>query len=184
MPQTIAAQRGTATVTANGVTATTLWTQSTGIATRVILNSVVTKHAAGANSRVALLLNVNGTGNYACVAIRCLGSTPDNTYGMIMMPGSNAERMTTTAYVTTAYTNFWIPYSIASSGAYLFGNLENTRWRMLGPNATELTSTAGSIDIVPSQFWMNSGDSLIALCYNSTEASTTMLYSFTTITES
>jgi hypothetical protein len=93
MAQTVAAQRGTTTVSGNGGTATTLFTQSTGTATRVILNSVVTKHSESNLDRMALCINVNGTGNLALVAIKQVADMGRSTYGLAMLPDSNYVRL-------------------------------------------------------------------------------------------
>lgn len=184
MAQTIAAQRGTTTVSGNGTTPTTLWTQSTGVATRVILNSVVMKHDTSFFSRFSLLLNVNGSGNYAAVAAKGVSNQTASSNGLIMMPGSMTPSM---GSIPTGQANTSLPdrYIVAtiSGNTYLFTNMSNTRWRFYGPGSIVNTYENGCIDFVPQQFWMNSGDSLVAICHNSDSFTCDLLYSFTTITE-
>lgn len=182
MAQTIAAQRGTTTVSGNGTTATTLFTQSTGIATRVILNSVVVKHDETVNSRMALCINVNGSGNYACVAIRAVSNTGNSSYGVNMMPGSNLYPVQTTTTNAATYVDRWIPFTVSSN--HYLGSRVNGGWSWAGPNGSIQGLASASADLVPSQFWMNSGDSLVLLHFNSAGFTADALYSFTTITES
>lgn len=183
MAQTIAAQRGVTTVNGNGTTATTLFTQSTGISTRVILNSVAIKHDNGAMTRAALCINLNGTGNYACVALKSVSASGNDTYGLNMMPGSNVYPVQTSGNTGSPYPDRWTLFA-SNFNAYLGSTLVNNRMAMNGPNGAFLGGNSICVDFVPSQFWMNNGDSLVLLHFNTNGYTADALYSFTTITES
>jgi len=184
MAQTIAAQRGSTTVTSNGQTSVTLFTQSSGVATRVILNSISwAGSSSGNNPRMSLMLNINGTGNETCVAI--LGATNATTAsGQTMFPGCSPAPLTNITANPQAYIDRWLPVSWGDSSTPIGKKLTNGYWSFFGPNGSSQTSEAGSIEYVPSQFWMNSGDSLVFRCYKSASETVNVYYSFTTITES
>lgn len=185
MAQTIVAQRGSTTVTTNGQTSVTLFTQSSGIATRVILNSVSWGAAnGGMNPRMSLMININGTGNETCVAI--LGGTnASGGNGQTMFPNCSPFPMNNTTAVANAYIDRWIVASLGGSSTMIGKNLTNGYWLFYGPNGSDQSSQFANIEFVPSQFWMNSGDSLVFRCYKSGSAETAnVYYSFTTITES
>jgi hypothetical protein len=183
MAQTVAAQRGTTTVSGNGGTATTLFTQSTGTATRVILNSVVTKHSESNLDRMALCINVNGTGNLALVAIKQVADMGRSTYGLAMLPDSNYVRLSTTTTGAATYIDSWVQYN-SSSNIYLGSSVASGRYEFAGPNGSYQLQNSAPLDQVPGQFWMNSGDSLVILHFNQSNVTADVLYSFTTITES
>jgi hypothetical protein len=183
MAQTIAAQRGTATVTSNGTTANTLFTQSTGTATRVILNSSAVKHGETQLDRMSLCINVNGTGNYACVALKGVSNTGNSSYGINMMPSSSYTPLTTTMTGSSSYVDRWIQHAV-NTNHYLGSTVANDRWSFAGPNGVSQTGGNVSVDYVPSQFWLNSGDSLVLFHFCSAGGTSDCVYSFTTITES
>ena len=183
MAQTVAAQRGTTTVSCNGTSAITLFTQSTGIATRVILNSVTFRDNTTGNSpRMSLMINVNGSGNQTAVALM---STPTGVpgSGLTMFPGCNPMPLTNITSNPQTYIDRWFIINTEAS-INLGENISNTRWSYVGPNGSSQTSGAGAIDYVPSQFWMNNGDSLVLRCHTGGSGTATVTYSFTTITES
>ena len=185
MAQTIVAQRGSTTVTSNGTTSVTLFTQSSGIATRVILNSVSWSTPNGTNyPRCSLMVNINGTGNETCVAL--LGGThPSSSGGQTLFP-SNTYSPLEGMQATSNYVSRWTVTNMSGSASNMLGkNLQNGYWGFGGPNGATGTPNDSSIEYVPSQFWMNSGDSLVFRCYRGGTAETAnVYYSFTTITES
>lgn len=186
MAQTIAAQRGTTTNPSDGSTMTTLFTQSSGIATRVILNGVSWTTTSGGSTinRMALLINVNGTGVYNLVAVKATSNAGRTAYGMNMMPDSRSSApVTTTGSSAGQYPDRWVMYS-TFAGNYLGTNLAGGRWEQSGPNGGFAGMNDFAVDIVPSQFWMNSGDSLTLLTWNNNGYTASVVYSFTTITES
>jgi len=186
MAQTIAAQRGTTTNASDGFTKTTLFTQSTGTATRVILNGVSAQSAGGTSAtfRISLVINVNGSGSFIPVAIKGNGSAGRSVYGLSMMPDSRNEAMTSVGgSAGSFYPNRWIPATV-SQPVYFGTEIQNNRWEWFGPNGSYSTAVNEGIDYVPSQFWMNSGDTLSIITFNTNSRSADVVYSFTTITES
>lgn len=186
MAQTIAAQRGTTTVSGNGSTATTLFTQSTGTATRVILNGVALKwdEATSGHCAMSLCVNVNGSGNYVCVGLRSTAYISSAMLGMSMMPGSSLYPVNTTPISSSvALTDRWTPY-VNGVKAYFGSRLANGSWYFSGPGGINKSQQDSPTDFVPSQFWMNSGDSLVLIHINPAAYTADVVYSFTTITES
>jgi hypothetical protein len=184
MAQTIAAQRGTTTVTGNGSASATLFTQSTGTATRVILSSVSAKHdeVTADFLTMSLLINVNATGNLALVAQKQASSSTNGRYGMAMMPGSNLYPYTSITSSSPTYLDRWVQTQVGIK-EYL-GTTAYYRSNWYGPNGQSAQGYLTSWDNVPSQFWINSGDSVIVKYWNSSANTVDILYSFTTITES
>ena len=183
MAQTIVAQRGTTTNIADGQTSTTLFTQSTGIATRVILNSVAIKHSEAQLTSMALCINVNGTGNLALVAIKTVANMGRSSYSLVMLPNSSYQRLSTITTSPANYVDSWAQFN-SSANHYLGSRINSSRWEFSGPNGSYVNQGSTALDQVPSQFWMNNGDSLVILTFNSNNNITDVLYSFTTITES
>lgn len=182
MAQTIAAQRGTTTVTANGTSTVTLFTQSTGTATRVILNSVsFYTNNGGTAPKMSLCININGTGNQTCVAL--LGSSNGTSAnGLTMFPNCSPFPLTNTTATANTYIDRWMPTTLANKN--IGTDLQSGYWVFQGPNGSTNSSESSAIEYVPSQFWMNSGDSLVFRCRSATGDTATVMYSFTTITES
>lgn len=182
MAQTIAAQKGNGTVASNGTTALTLFTQSTGIATRVILNSVSFTCPTGlSNPTMSLVINVNGTGNRVPVAIIGIAGLGLNLFGAAMFPSQQSEKSTMSLGTSDA---FHTNHIILGSGkaSQTIGTEVNANALRMGGNEVNYEVTQNSFQIVPSQFWMNAGDVLEYRCFGSDTA--TVTWSFTTITES
>lgn len=181
MAQTIVAQRGQSTVTGNGTTNLTLFTQSTGIATRVIINYVSAyMGSASTNLRISLIIDGGGTGQQACVAYA--GQTPSgNSTGISMFPGLLGGPIES-ASGNLNQVEQYLPRAPNAVGS---GPLVN-----IGTNQIRFTSQANTIDnsqpanIVPFQFWMNNGDVLLIRAFNQESSTMTVRYGFTTITES
>jgi hypothetical protein len=189
MPQTIALQRGTTTLTGDGTTSVTLFTQSGGIATRVIVNQlsfffssaldanadmrgiVYHQSSGGQGSVLGILKNTQGTTSLKAVQFP-VGSFTNNPW-------------TGLSPTATALPFMGVPY-IGST------------------NATEdmLTSPTGSVNntysstsnergsAITQNFYIGPGDS-IRIKFNartnvndvSTPTTVNIGYSFTTITE-
>lgn len=181
MPQVIAAQRGSTTVSTNGTSSVTLFTQSTGIATRVILNSVTFFTSVNSNlPRMSLCVNINGSGNNTCVAI--LGASDLSGTGLTMFPNCSPFPLTNITASPNTYIDRWVPMSQSAAG--IGTDLTANQWRFAGPNGSSNQSAQAVIEYVPSQFWMNGGDSLVFRCFQTgSPVTATVLYSFTTITE-
>jgi hypothetical protein len=183
MAQTVAAQRGSTTVAGTGIAFLTLFTQSTGVATRVILNTLSARHDGSTLSRLALLINVNGSGNYSLVALKAGSSANRTVYSINMMPGSSYQPVGSAGNSSTNfYGDRWVIQG-TQANRFVGTDIQNNRWELYGPEGIFQSSTGVSIDYVPSQFWMNNGDTLSLLAYNSNEYTTNIVYSFTTITE-
>jgi hypothetical protein len=189
MAQTITARSGSTTIYSGGNSFTTLWTQSTGAATRVLLNSVSVKHPASGNPYgnlvMSLCINVGGSGNLACVALKSTSGPYADKTGMSMMPGSNYTPVgTVPGYVSSNYPDRWTQFYNGNSAYYLGARPQNN-WYWSGPSNGNQAAATQPCDLVPSQFWINNGDSVVFVYYDSSGAQTCdVLYSFTTVTES
>lgn len=183
MAQTIAAQRGTTTVTTNGQTSATLFTQSTGTATRVILNSVSFKVPnGGTGPKMSLCVDLNNTGNETCVAFIAGCNTGSAIQGLTMFPNSSIAPIQTTTTSAATYADRWV---LGMQDNANFGTKITNVYSGLGPNGSAQSANNISVDLVPSQFWMNSGDVLkIRVFHAGSSETATITYSFTTITES
>jgi hypothetical protein len=183
MAQTIAVQRGSTTVSGAGASKTTLFTLSSGTATRVIVGGVSAEFPGNNGyARMLLSINVNGSGSYLPVLFR-----QHNQY-------------------SNRYLNSW-PNSDSSIGVSLSGRFNDTISQSFGVSIGSSAvggfpgSIAGSLtgavyqssisgdyvplNITPGQFWMANGDSLVVQAYNElTPASVTIIYHFVTVTES
>ena len=188
MAQTITARSGSTTVSSGGSTGTTLWTQSTGTATRVILNSISVKHpTSGTNGNLVMTLciNVAASGNFAMVAMKNTSAPYSDKYGLNMMPNSNYNPIgTVPGYVGSNIPDRWVQYSQAGSTYYL-GQRPQNNWYYSGPSNIASQGSLIPSDFVPSQFWINNGDAVVLMYYDQAGSQTCdLLYSFTTITES
>lgn len=184
MAQTIAVQRGTTTVTGNGTTKVTLFTQSSGTATRVILCGVSANTAAGTgiNFSLGLHLNVSSGGNYLPIAIvkgiqsgaRYTAMFPGGTstsQGEMWGGATSGEGLIPGSSTYMSTTDGGLPADLNSGTMHLTGNV-----------AYQYIYTA--LNYVPTQFWMANGDSLAVSHYNSSGNTATIIYHFVTITES
>jgi len=182
MAQTIAVQRGTTTVTGNGITKTTLFTQSGGIATRVILVGVSANIASGQNSHsLALFINVNGTGNLLPVAYVMTNYTNYNT--VYMLPDKAGSSPLTMQSGNTGFFAGTASFAGNANGGIVNG-LTNAVVPIAGTTGYQNPYYNSPLSLVPSQFWMASGDSLVASSFNAGEQTPTIVYHFVTITES
>ncbi len=186
MAQTIAVQRGSTTVAGDGTTKTTLFTQSSGTATRVILvgASANTSGGTGINMAFGLQINVNASGAYLPVAlikgngqaIRYLNMFPAaSTTGNSSFFGATAgtlEQIMTSTPTIGSTTDGGFGANVAGSGQI-----------QLAANVVP-TFSQTPINYVPAQFWMASGDVLVASVYISSGLTATIIYHFVTITES
>lgn len=186
MAQTIAVQRGTATVVGNGTSRTTLFTQSSGTATRVILAgcSFGLSTGSSAYARMILTINMNGSGTYLPVAA-IGGNSQSKRYHAMFPNGTQAPLGNAPIYTGTTPSTVYgsSGYSIAG-GAYQ-GYAENADdYILLLAQDQTLSSNSTPISIVPSQFWMANGDSLTVQGYNVNSYTLNVAYHFITVTES
>ena len=185
MPQTIALQRGTTTVTGNGTDSVTLFTQSGGTATRVILNQLGAYFSADFNqtTSVAVFHNVSGGQSFLLGLLR----DSDRRRSCQFAPGAATNNAFAGNVGQTAAGTFeqrsMMP-SIGSGGTSGVGSA--------AANAVVIeyygTTTANAkFAIFPSNFYMGPGDSISVKVLASTDdtaRTANISYSFTTITES
>lgn len=186
MAQTIAVQRGTASLTGDGATRTTLFTLSSGIATRVILAGVAIRGSTAQtrNMRAIFCIDVNGAGNYLPVMMGG-GNFQQQRYFALFPNGASAPMANTPAYVGTTSGSIW-----GSQGYQLVGDSQNG----YGSSANDIkiqmaadqqqSGSSTPMSIVPAQFWMANGDSLQVIYYNYDSYAATVVYHFITVTES
>jgi hypothetical protein len=133
---------------------------------------------------MSLTVDVNASGNEMCVALINAADTGSAGQGLTMFPNSSIfpiSSVTTSAasnadgWVVTSRDNFYIGTQINGS----------TKYVLSGPNGALNGSMASfSINFVPSQFWMNSGDILKLRTFHAGATETAnVVYSFTTVTE-
>jgi len=181
MAQTVALQRGSGTLSGNGTSAATLFTQSTGLATRVIFNQLTWYLNSSTNSggmRAILVLNSSGgqgsvIGLYNAASSSMWGGGFTNKNAGNPMPGAGWNGSTTI---------------ISSSSMY-----QQSSAAAMGSNASAVSLSTGNsyYETMPTNFWMGPSDSL-SFRINAQQAggkgssplTVTYSWSFTTITES
>jgi len=183
MAQTIAMQRGTTTITANGTGPTTLFTQSGGTATRVIINGI--SGYSGSNYNYwCMMLSITNTGTSVNlpVAFKSTGGTFGACGGFFFLSGLGAASNGAAQKANTAATG--------TSAAVLLSNA-NTWPRSGDPvivsvnDALTPNGSSGAVyEYCPQNFWIGPGDSVCLGLYNSGGGSTNVAWNFTTVTES
>lgn len=186
MAQTVALQRGTTTIFGDGTTQGTLFTQSGGIATRVMLAGFSGWCSLETNFvKVGLFLKHNGSSaNTTMVGFRtftsnaniaCYDITPGyentKTLGIGTSVGANATTQEVSMYGNVAGRSF-------GSSTY---NIDN--FAVWGQN-TSAANNAVTINTIPQQFWIGPNDVLCAKIYDSNTLTHNITYSFVTVTES
>jgi hypothetical protein len=174
MAQTIAMQRGTVstnwTVNATSASTTTLFTQSGGIATRVICNSL------------AVNTNYNGSGNIIFYLTNASGvSVPigacrqgSSWFNVAILPSEVQGVGVGSAY-------------FQGSAFFQQQNASVTSFGLANPNQTIGGSVSDPTHMVyfPKNIWMGNGDSITVRGFvHSTATTTSVDFNFTTITES
>jgi hypothetical protein len=186
MAQTVALQRGTTSVTANGTSSVTLFTQSGGTATRVIVNSlgmtfspdpntgqavVVTLTVTPSGGQTLILGYLRSTSNNRAIQFTPAGSPQNQFYGQPIYAGSPYSLMPNINGNSTSGTG--ASASNAVGMTYVSNSTGNPQ------NAISPNFYIGPSDVVAMKGYCpyTSGKSVL---------STTMSisYSFTTITES
>ena len=177
MAQTVAIQRGITSVVATSTGAeTTLFTQSGGAATRVIINQLT---FYSPNTQVArlfvLTLNFNSSGGYKSPFIYMRGN---GVSAMTFIPGPTDSAAATQQTGTTAVGGLALLSNTATSTGVSMGNLSSSLL-YLGTASDNMFQTG------PTNFWMGPGDSIsVKLSINADTPTCPIGYSFTTITES
>jgi hypothetical protein len=184
MPQTIAVQRGTATVNTDGGAKVTLFTQSSGIATRVIVGGITGNFPLNNSStRYMVFINVNGSGNYIPVIVRQHGNS--SARYITTFPNSESAIGTSLAGKISDATG-------QSAGASIGSSINNGWGNSMGSGVVGQAFQQGiafnqmALNISPGNFWIANGDSLALSAFvdGGDGYATTINYHFITVTES
>lgn len=183
MAQTIALQRGTATVLSNGSSITTLFTQSGGTATRVIMNQLIFTSS-----------NEWGNGYLSDKGIGIYHESSGGKTSLLGIIRDNVDNMKEWQFPVAHNTfNFWQPLStstLTGASPIIFtdagGGIVATT-----PPTTRIYYTGNTSQIrysaMPPQFYIGPGDSIKVKAQGrdsgSQPTTVTVGYSFTTITE-
>lgn len=190
MAQTVALQRGTTTVSGNNGSAT-LFTQSGGTATRVILNNLSFYSATPCYSGMYITLGLVQSGGQSSI----IGQIRDAQTGAL---GRYSTQFFTTGNNQAQGMQFQsqgITGTFFNSQTLLTGSTSNTDIGATNQSSTflavPLTSNYQKFSFCPQNFYMGPSDSLIVKTswYNISGksvvyATVNTSYSFTTITES
>lgn len=188
MAQTIALQRGTATVTSNMSSATTLFTQSGGTATRVIVNQLIFSSSSEwsnsiLNNKGLAIYHTSSGGLTSLLGLFILqqGSLKE---GQFPIAANSANLWEGQSPASLAYDSTTVPAIYTSAAQGISGSTS------FPPAYPEWTSGPSykKYAIIPSQFYIGPGDSLSFKAQgrdgSSQPTTITLSYSFTTITES
>jgi len=170
MAQTIAMHRGVGAVSVGSTgVPVTLFTQSGGIATRVIFNNFA-YYCSNTNSNVILVMRVDQSGGGNLILTR----------GQITGSGGNIPSMGTNgAYQPVGGSSL--------SGIKLRFQINSTSGTYPGTGNPDITSSwvSGDNGAMPQQFWIGPSDAVVISMQNNSGTFTmNYAYSFTTITES
>jgi len=180
MAQTIALQRGTTTVTANGSSGATLFTQSGGTATRVIVNNLGFYFTTTpGQSDVYVVVYLTQSGGQQLVLGRLYNQSPYKAAQFA--PGIS----TTNAFETNpANINAARNFGFTSSGTNGVASADAQSISINAPSSTSMMQ-------LNSNFYMGPGDSIAVKARGSSASGKSQVfqtlnisYSFTTITES
>jgi hypothetical protein len=184
MAQTIAVQRGTATVNTDGGAKVTLFTQSSGTATRVIVGGMTGNFPLNNSStRYMVFINVNGSGNYIPVIVRAHGNS--SIKYITTFPNSESAIGPSLSGKISDGTG-------QSAGVSIGSTLNNGWGNSMGVSTSGqvfqqgLTFNQMALNISPGNFWMANGDSLVLSAYQDAGDgyTTSINYHFITVTES
>ena len=179
MTQTLSVARGTVSMTTDGSTKSTLFTNSSGvIATRVIVNQIAWHYDTGFGPNVKVaLLHYNAAGYWSVLGLMYV----NYTYGGALQfhVGVNPDK--------TSYFN-----SSSGIGLFLIQRLHGgaANQQIGNQNASSidapntLANAYNAINFCPGQFWLGPSDSVALVCYSQNGGSCTVGYSFTLISES
>ena len=185
MAQTIALQRGSAAITWNATSLTTLFTQSGGTATRVCIGGVSAYTSVASPLTMGIFVKQSAVAVYTMVAYKSIASTVQayslDFFGGSQINANGAQRAATNA---------------TNSGSSVLGNTLTADYTALcsfagieqagADNAVFPGGTQSNFEVCPEQFWIGAGDSVVMkfLNFNNTAATGNVGYSFITITES
>jgi len=183
MAQTIALQRGSTTVASSGGSSVTLFTQSGGTATRVIINGLSIKNTQSSSGNVAYLAVAQSGGTvFWGVAIKSISSVYSMA-GIDFYPGvsniSGAQRSSTQYSQTGA-----LVWGTSSTSIFPANDNPGSYNIISTDNGASIVSQQSNFEHCPQQFWIGSGDAVIMRFFANSGGTATIGYSFTTITES
>jgi len=181
MAQTIAMQRGTTTVTPDDATSVTLFTQSGGTATRVILNQLgfyFSSTPASGTVHAVVLHTVSGGQTFMLGILR----DPDRRRSYQFPPGAFTNNAFTGSATQTAASSsaVWSNFPILSgTGSAGVGSSDAS-----GVILDYTTGTSAKYSMMPSNFYIGPSDSISMKILATGPTTANISYSFTTITES
>ncbi len=168
MAQTISAQRGNTSITAN--TDTTLFTNSSSGSSRVIINSVGLFMQSGDATLIASGLYIANSGGGIMIPFALARTTMASQYCHIYVPGTTPVGSSIGA---------------SSPGQMIFIN--NGSQSSTNPNQMQWNYAGGSITnnfaYCPKSVWLGPSDILKFRQTNSSSNDMTLVYNFTVITE-
>lgn len=186
MAQTIAIQRGELSLVWNNALYT-IFTQSTGTATRVIFGGMNCYSGGSPGANVGMMTFIqNSTANrWTPVSIWSASKAAGQICGFLTFPSQSSTYRQSFAGSTILQTNAGNSIGSQDSTGYIGGNSLNSV-NMYGGNSntTFPFGTVGNMDQQPAQFWMGSGDSLVIRVISSSSSAAFLAYNFVTITES
>jgi len=117
-----------------------------------------------------------------CVALKSTsGLSSTGNLGINMMPGMNAQ-FTPAAITSGNSTAVSVLFAVGNS-SFIGSRLQSGQF-YASSGAGVQSNNGFACDMTPNQFWMNNGDSLNLFYFNGDNLTGTVVYSFTTITES
>lgn len=184
MAQTIATQRGSTTLTSNNSSTVTLFTQSGGLATRVILNQLgwwFSANEPDQNVSAVLIHNISGGGAFVLGYLR----DADKRRSYQFAPGATGDSPWNFGPTQTGTST-----AIAMPRGAVIGGSDASL--PAGGNASSVivdwtNQSGGKYMMLPSNFYMGPSDSLSMKIYGErtgTYLTANITYSFTTVTES
>ena len=165
MAQTITTVRGN--VSAGNSSQTTLFTQSGGNSTRVILNQVAWYYSSRIFPIYGNLLHVSSSGPVTVIGYNAPTYSGQSAQ---LMPNPNATGPLETIGVGTSYGYANGMHAYASTAGW--------------PGSINWVYNTNGASYMPQNCWIGPGDSIAFLQYNEYAYSATVGYHFTTITES
>jgi hypothetical protein len=190
MPQTVALQRGSTSLNGNGATFGDLFTQSSGIATRVVLNGIACWSQTTGDPYVFASLLVKSAGsttNVLTVGSKSFGNATTSAFDMSPSDGIDGNFTGYSPTSTVSFANKLTPISQLGSTNLPFGAQSWTAvgLQLCGGGTTQsVNNGTATYFSVPRDFWIGPSDVVSMKIYSNNGRTWTIAYSFTTITES
>lgn len=187
MAQTIAIQRGELSLVWNDALYT-IFTQSTGTATRVIFGGMncYSGGSPGANVGMMTFIQNSAANRWTPVSVWSASKTSGQICGFLTFPSQSSTFRQSYSGSNILQTNAGNSIGSQSNTGYIGGNsLGSVNMYGGGSNTGGFPfGTVGNMDQQPAQFWMGSGDSLVIRVVSSSSSAAYLAYNFVTITES